>query len=60
MFPITDTTEPFSLTRAQLLAAKQTGKQQWEINTGGMSNSIRLLPYIMIDEERYSTYLHVT
>jgi len=47
-----------SLTRAQLLAAKQKGNQQWEAGTA--PNSMRFLPYVGIDEEPYSTYLRVT
>jgi hypothetical protein len=46
------------LTRTQLLAAGQKGKQVWE--AGGPASALKLLPYVSIDEEQYSTYLHVT
>jgi DUF1680 family protein len=57
LFAITNGTA-FTITRAQLLAAKQTGTQTWE--TTATSGRMKLLPYIAIDEEQYSTYLHVT
>jgi hypothetical protein len=46
------------LTRAQLLAARQTGKQAWEASAA--PGPMKMLPYVVIDEEQYSTYLHVT
>jgi DUF1680 family protein len=58
LFAITNNSGPTSLTRAQLLAAKQKGKQEWE--AGPATNPLRLLPYVAIDEEQYSTYLQVT
>jgi uncharacterized protein len=47
-----------SITRAELLAAKQDGDQVWK--TGDSRNSVKLLPYVAIDDQRYSTYLRVT
>jgi len=58
LFPITNGGSPASVTRAQLLAAKQTGEREWQTTSG--SGAMKLLPYVAIDEEQYSTYLHVT
>jgi uncharacterized protein len=58
LFPITNGSSPASVTRAQLLAAKQTGEREWQTTSG--SGAMKLLPYVAIDEEQYSTYLHVT
>jgi DUF1680 family protein len=55
LFAITDT-QP-GLTRAALLAAKRTGQQTWEIQTG--SGRIKMLPFTAIAEEPYSTYFSV-
>ena len=57
LFAITNGTSP-TIARAQLLAAKQAGTQTWE--TTATSGRMKLLPYIAIDEEQYSTYLLVT
>jgi len=57
LFPIINATAP-AMTRAQLLAAKQTGKQEWQTTSAG--GPVKLSPYIAIDEEQYSTYLRVT
>jgi hypothetical protein len=57
LFPIINTSAP-SMTRAQLMAATQTGKQEWQTTSAG--GAVKLLPYIAIDEEQYSTYLRVT
>jgi DUF1680 family protein len=55
LFPVTNGAPGF--TRAQLLAAKQTGKQGWQaISADG---PMKLLPYVAIDDEQYTTYLHV-
>ena len=56
LFAITDA-QP-ALTRAALLAAKRTGQQTWEIQTG--SGPIKLVPFTAIAEEQYSTYMSVT
>jgi hypothetical protein len=57
LFPILKESAP-TITRKQLLAAKPYGKQSWEAVSA--NGSLRLHPYISIDEEQYSTYLHVT
>lgn len=59
LFAINNSDQP-ALTRAQLLAARQTGKQRWEFSTDAIQRPMTLLPYVAIDDERYSTYLHVT
>jgi len=56
LFAITDT-EP-KVTRAQLLAAKRTGPQSWQVETVG--GAMKMLPFTAIWEEQYSTYLRVT
>jgi DUF1680 family protein len=58
LFAITGNDGRPSLTRAQLLAASQTGKQAWEASAA--PGPMKMLPYVVIDEEQYSTYLHVT
>ena len=58
LFAIANDSGQPSLTRTQLLGARQTGKQVWEV--GAARGPMKLLPYVAIDEERYSTYLHVT
>jgi hypothetical protein len=58
LFAITGNDGQPSLTRAQLLAARQTGKQAWEASAA--PGPMKMLPYVVIDEEQYSTYLHVT
>jgi DUF1680 family protein len=57
LFPVTENGPQLSPTRAQLLAAKQTQPQLWE--TSVASGSVRLKPYVAIDDEEYSTYLRV-
>jgi uncharacterized protein len=58
LFAITEGSGQTSVTRTELLAAKQAGKQVWE--AGAEGPPLKLLPYVAIDEEQYSTYLHVT
>jgi DUF1680 family protein len=53
LFAIT-TTQP-SVTRADLLAAKRTGRQSWQVNTRGAP--LKMLPFTEIGDEQYSTYL---
>jgi DUF1680 family protein len=53
-----DSSSPSAISRAQLLAARQTEKQAWEVASA--AGPIRMLPYIGISDEQYSTYLHVT
>jgi uncharacterized protein len=43
-----------SLSRSELLAAKQTQPQVWE------TRSQKFLPYVAINDEQYSTYMQVT
>lgn len=58
LFALTPNGAQTSLTRAQLLAAKQKGDRLWE--TGTPPNSMRFLPCVAIDKEPYSTYLRLT
>jgi hypothetical protein len=46
------------ITRAQLLAAKKIGAQSWQVETAG--GPVKMLPFIGIGDEQYSTYLRVT
>jgi DUF1680 family protein len=56
LFAITDS-QP-AVTRAQLLAAKKTGAQTWEVQTAG--GAVKMVPFTGIGEEQYTTYLRVT
>lgn len=47
-----------SLTRADLLAATRKGKQRWEVATSG--EPLKLIPFVEIADEHYSTYLRVS
>jgi hypothetical protein len=55
LFATTDG-EP-KVTRAQLLAAKKTGAQSWQVETAG--GAMKMLPFTEIGDEAYSTYLRV-
>jgi DUF1680 family protein len=55
LFAITDA--PPTLTRAILLAAKRTGQQTWEIQSG--TGPIKMTVFTAINDEQYSTYLSV-
>jgi uncharacterized protein len=55
LFGITDA-QP-AVTRAQLLAAKKTAPQSWEVTTA--SQTMKMLPFTAIGEQQYSTYLRV-
>jgi DUF1680 family protein len=44
--------------RGQLLAARQTGRQAWVATLAG--GPMKLLPYVAINDEQYSTYLHLS
>jgi uncharacterized protein len=46
-----------TVTSARLLAAKKTGPQAWEVAT--QTGVLKMLPFIAIGEEQYSTYLRV-
>lgn len=56
LFAITDAEPP--VTRAQLLAAKKSGPQTWEVAT--RNGPLKMLPFTAIKEEQYSTYLRVS
>jgi DUF1680 family protein len=56
LFAITEA-EP-KVTRAQLLAAKKSGTQSWQVETAG--GPLKMLPFTGIGEEPYSTYLRVS
>jgi len=58
LFPITDKEGQTSLTRTELLAARQTAKQVW--HAGPAQGLVTLLPYVAIDEQQYSTYLRLS
>lgn len=55
LFPIGD--PPPALTRAELLAAKRTAAQSWEITTH--ARQFKMLPFTAIVDEPYSTYLQI-
>ena len=58
LFAIVSDGETPQATRRQLLAATQTGKQAWTVHKA--STPLTFLPFVAIDEQRYSTYLQVT
>ena len=55
LFAMTDS-QP-SLTRAQLLAARKTGPEAWEVASAG--GPLRMLPFTAINDEPYTTYLRM-
>ncbi len=56
LFAMTDS-QP-AVTRAQLLAAKKTGAQSWQVNTA--NGTMRMLPFIAISDQPYTTYVRVS
>lgn len=56
LFAITET-EP-KVMRAQLLAAKRTGAQSWQVETP--SGALKMLPFTAIEDQPYTTYLRVS
>jgi DUF1680 family protein len=56
LFAITDAAP--SLTRAELLAAERPGRRSWQVKKA--DTTLKLLPFIEIEDEQYSTYLNVT
>jgi hypothetical protein len=56
LFAITDA--PPTVTARQLLAARKTGRQSWEIKTD--DGTLGLLPFTAIADQPYSTYLRVS
>ena len=59
LFAITNNDLQPALTRAQLLACQANRKASCGKRVP-QPGSLRMLPYVAIDEEQYSTYLHVT
>ena len=55
LFPITDAAP--AVTARQLLGARKTGQQSWQVETTG--GTLSLLPFTAIAEQRYSTYVKV-
>ena len=53
LFAIVDT--PPLVTSRQLLAAKKTGQQNWQVETAAAA--LNMLPFTAISNEQYSTYL---
>lgn len=56
LFAVTDS-QP-AVTRAQLLAAKKSGAQSWQVETGG--GLVKMLPFTAIGSEGYTTYLRLS
>jgi uncharacterized protein len=46
------------VTRVQLLAAKKTGAQSWQVETAG--GAVKMLPFTAIEDQEYTTYLRAT
>jgi DUF1680 family protein len=55
LFAITDA--PPTVTARQLLAAKKTGQQSWQVETA--SGPLSMLPFTAVEDQPYSTYLIV-
>jgi DUF1680 family protein len=56
LFAITD--DPPVVTARELLAAKKSGKQSWQVSLAG--GPMTMLPFTAIEDQQYSTYLIVT
>jgi uncharacterized protein len=56
LFPIGESQS--TVTRAQLMAAKKSGAQIWQLDTG--AGAIKMLPWTAIADEPYTTYLRLT
>ncbi len=56
LFPIGKTMP--AVTRAQLLAAAKSGKENWEVKT--VAGRTKMMPFTAISDEPYSTYLNVS
>ncbi|MGH9530206.1 MAG: beta-L-arabinofuranosidase domain-containing protein [Terriglobales bacterium] len=56
LFAITEAAP--TVTRRQLLAAKKTGAQTWQVETD--TGQMKMLPFTAIADEQYSTYLQVS
>jgi hypothetical protein len=55
-FPIAPPSQP--VTRQQLLSATAAGGGKWQVQTAGAP--MKMLPFIAINDEPYSTYLKVS
>ncbi len=55
LFAVTDS--PPAVKREQLLAAKKTGPQSWQVETGG--GTIMMMPFTGIGDQEYTTYFQV-
>jgi uncharacterized protein len=55
LFAITDS--PLTVTRSQLLAAKQVSDTEWHVETNG--GTISLVPFFTIQDQSYTTYVRV-
>jgi len=55
LFAITDT--PPVVRAQQLLAARKSGLESWQVDTGG--GALSLLPFTAIADQQYATYLNV-
>jgi len=58
LFPLNHEGGPLRVPRSQLLAARQTGKQRWEVRAA--HGPLTLRPFVAINDESYSTYWDVT
>jgi hypothetical protein len=47
-----------NVSRKQLLAATKTGQQTWQVATS--TEPLRLLPFTLISDEPYTTYIRVS
>jgi uncharacterized protein len=56
LFAMTDA--PPAVTARQLLAATRTGSHEWQVETS--TGKMRMLPFTVIEDQPYSTYLRVT
>jgi hypothetical protein len=57
LFAVIDADAAPKVTRAQLLAAKNIGAKIWQVDTS--DGPIKMLPFMAIEDEPYSTYLRV-
>jgi uncharacterized protein len=56
LFAMTDA--ELKVTRAQLLAAKKSATQSWQVETA--SGQVKMLPFTAMGDEPYTTYVRVT
>ena len=55
LFAVTD--GELKVRRSQLLAAKKTGAQGWQVETAG--GVVKMMPFTAIEDQEYTTYLRV-